>query len=105
MKPVYLSRHVSQRMIERGTNRLEVEEAIRRGRQVPAKEGKIAFRLNLRFEQTWKGKYYGTKQVMPIVAEKADRYVVGHGADVLFLGEFMKITYDPEVDAAYIYLT
>ena len=57
MKPVYFSHHVVQRMIERGTNRTEVEEAIRRGRQVPAKEGKTAFRLNLRFEQSWKGKY------------------------------------------------
>ena len=76
MKPVYLSAHVAQRMIERGTNRQEVEEAIRRGRQIPAKEGKIAFRLNLRFEQTWKGRYYGTKQVMPIVSEKPERYVV-----------------------------
>ena len=63
-------------MIERGTNRREVEEAIQRGNPVPAKEGKMAFRLNLRFEQTWKGKYYGTNQVMPIVSEKPDRYVV-----------------------------
>ena len=63
-------------MIERGTDRQEVEDAIRRGRQVPAKEGRTAFRLNLRFERTWKGRYYGTKQVMPIVAEKPDRYMV-----------------------------
>lgn len=63
-------------MIERGTNRQEVEQAIRRGRQVPAEAGRIAFRLNLRFEKSWKGKYYGTKQVMPIVAELPDRYVV-----------------------------
>lgn len=63
-------------MIERGTTRQEVEAAIRRGRILPAKAGKSAFRLNLRFEQIWKGKYYGTKQVMPIVAELPDRYVV-----------------------------
>ena len=76
MKRVYFSHHVLERMIERGTNQQEVEDAIRRGRQVPAREGKLAFRLNLRFEQAWKGKYYGTKQVMPIVSEKPDRYVV-----------------------------
>ena len=68
MKPVYFSHRVAQRIIESGTNRPEVEEAIRRCRQVPAKEGKIAVRLNLRFEQNWKGKYLGTKQVMPIVS-------------------------------------
>ncbi len=76
MKSVYFSHHVLQRMTERGTDRHEVEEAIRRGREVPAEKGRIAFRLNLRFEKTWKGKYYGTKQVMPIVSEKPDRYVV-----------------------------
>ncbi|MBU6400062.1 MAG: DUF4258 domain-containing protein [Verrucomicrobia bacterium] len=76
MKPVYFSHHVAQRMIERGTNRQELERAIRHGRQVPAKAGKVAFRLNLRFEQIWKGKYYGTKQVMAVVSEKADRFVV-----------------------------
>jgi hypothetical protein len=63
-------------MIERGATRQEVEAAIYRGRPIPAKAGKMAFRMNLRFEQTWKGKYYGTKQVMPIVAELPDRYVV-----------------------------
>ena len=73
MKPIYFSRHVLERMMEPGTNREEVEQAIRRGRQVPAKEGRTTFRLNLRFEQVWKGKYYGTKQVMPIVSEKPDR--------------------------------
>jgi hypothetical protein len=76
MKPVCFSHHVLQRMAERGASRQEVEDAIRRGQRVPAREGKVAFRLNLRFEQTWKGRYYGTKQVMPIVSEKTDRYVV-----------------------------
>jgi len=76
MKPIYFSHHVLQRMTERGRTRHEVEAAIRQGRPVPAKAAKTAFRLNLRFEHTWKGKYYGTKQVMPIVAELPDRYVV-----------------------------
>jgi hypothetical protein len=76
MKPIYFSHHVIERMTERGATRQEVEAAIRHGRTVPAKAGKTSFRLNLRFEQTWKGKYYGTKQVVPIVAESPDRYVV-----------------------------
>ncbi len=63
-------------MKERGTSREEVEQAIRHGSRAPAREGRTAFRLNLRFEQRWKGKYYGTKQVLPIVSERPDRYVV-----------------------------
>ena len=43
---------------------------------MPAKEGRTAFRINLKFEQLWKGKYYSTKQVMPIVVERPDRYIV-----------------------------
>lgn len=53
MKPIYFSHHVLQ----------------------TAKAGKAALRLNLRFEKTWKGKYYGTKQGMAIVAELPDRFV------------------------------
>jgi hypothetical protein len=76
MKPIEFSDHALERMIERGTTRPEVEEAIRHGREAPARSGKIAFRLNLQYQDTWKGKYYGTKQVSPIVVEEMERFVV-----------------------------
>lgn len=65
MKPIDFSDHVLQRMIERGTTRQEVEDAVRRGRQVPAREGKIAFRLNLR--------YQGTRKILWHQTSRADR--------------------------------
>jgi len=34
------------------------------------------YRLNLEFKREWDGRYYGIQQVVPIVAEKHDRYVV-----------------------------
>ena len=45
MKRVYFSRHVARRMIERGTTEHEIQQTIRDGRQVPAREGKIAQRV------------------------------------------------------------
>jgi hypothetical protein len=42
----------------------------------PAKKGRLAFRKNFSYTGAWKGKYYQIKQVMPIVAEEADEFVV-----------------------------
>jgi len=63
-------------MPSRGTTREEVEATIRSGEPAPAKKGRRAFRKNFPFGNYWKGRYYGTKQVMPIVMEEAERLVV-----------------------------
>lgn len=76
MKPIFFSKHALENMTDRGANRDEVEQAIRLGEQVPAKQGRNAFRRNFLFENNWKGKFYQAKQVMPIVVEKPDRWIV-----------------------------
>jgi hypothetical protein len=63
-------------MLKRGVTRTEVATAIREGEIAPAKEDRLAFRKNFPFESDWKGKYYEMKQVMPIVTEEAERFVV-----------------------------
>ncbi|MBI4676171.1 MAG: hypothetical protein HY748_01170 [Elusimicrobia bacterium] len=63
-------------MGDRGATRTEVQEAIRSGESLPAKKGRLAFRKNFPFNAAWKGKRYGTKQVMPIVVEEAGELVV-----------------------------
>ena len=60
----------------RGATPQEVEAAIRSGERVPAKAGRQAYRKNFPFESEWKGRYYETRQVMPIVVEEAERIVV-----------------------------
>lgn len=52
------------------------EQAIREGEEVPAKKGRLAFRKNLLFHSIWKMKYYEIKQVMPIVIEESEQWVV-----------------------------
>lgn len=76
MKPIVYSQHACDQMSNREVTETEVEMAILEGEIVPAKKGRLGFRKNFRFESEWKGKYYEIKQVMPIVAEEQDQYVV-----------------------------
>jgi len=76
MKPVIFSTHALEQMVDRGAQHSEVEMAINEGEEVPAKQGRRAFRKNFSFNDTWKGRYYDVKQVMPIVAEEPDTWVV-----------------------------
>ncbi|MBI2829795.1 MAG: DUF4258 domain-containing protein [Chloroflexi bacterium] len=76
MKSVDFSPHALERMPSRGTNQQEVEAVIRTGEMIPAKQGRIAFRKNLPFESKWKNRYYETKQVVAVVKEETERFVV-----------------------------
>jgi len=68
--------HMVLRMADRGASKEEVELAIRAGECVPAKKGRLSFRKNFSYNDIWKGKFYQAKQVMPVVAEEPDRFVV-----------------------------
>lgn len=63
-------------MADRGANEAEVERAVREGEEIPAKQGRRAFRKNFPFNSEWKGRHYELKQVMPVIADEADRLVV-----------------------------
>ena len=76
MKSIVYSQHALDQMFNREVSEYEVETTIREGEMAPAKRGKLAFRKNFSFKSEWKGKYYEIKQVMPIVAEEQDQYVV-----------------------------
>ena len=76
MKTVVFSTHALDQMADRGTDRAEVEKAVHEGEEIPAKQGRRAFRKNFPFHSQWKGRYYELKQVAPIVVEEPDRWVV-----------------------------
>ena len=76
MKPIHFSPHARDQLADRGTNQAEVEETIRIGEQVEVRYGRLAFRKNFAYDQSWKGKMYSTKQVKPIVTEESDRLVI-----------------------------
>jgi hypothetical protein len=76
VKPIVYSQHALDQMLKREVTKTEIEITIREGEMVPAKKGRLAFRKNFSFKSEWKGKYYEIKQVMPIIAEEQDEYVV-----------------------------
>ncbi|MBI5409788.1 MAG: DUF4258 domain-containing protein [Nitrospirae bacterium] len=75
-KAVRFSRHALDNMADRGASEEEVELTIRTGERSPAKKGRLSFRKNFSYDAMWKGKRYQAKQVMPIVVEEPDRFVV-----------------------------
>ena len=75
-KHIKFSQHALDNMADRGASKEEVELAIRAGECVPAKKGRLSFRKNFSYNDIWKGKFYQAKQVMPVVAEEPDRFVV-----------------------------
>ncbi|MBI4227424.1 MAG: hypothetical protein HY600_04000 [Candidatus Omnitrophica bacterium] len=75
-KPIVFSQHANDQLADRGATVPEVELAIREGERGPAKRGRLAFRKNFAFGRSWKGVYYESKQVAPIVVEESGRLVV-----------------------------
>ena len=63
-------------MAERGATEREVEEAIRTGERLTARRGLTAFRRNFEYGMEWNRNYHQIKQVMPVVPEEPDRFVV-----------------------------
>ena len=76
MKRVVYSEHALEQMKERGVSRNEVEEAIHKGERAKANKGRLSFRYNFQFAAKWIGKEFAIKQVMPIVVEENNNYVV-----------------------------
>jgi hypothetical protein len=75
-KAITFSQHAMEQLFDRGATENEVEQTIREGEVLPAKKGRCAFRKNFPFQAVWKGKCYEIKQVMPIVIEESERWVV-----------------------------
>ena len=75
-KPITLSLHAREKMLDRGASQGEVEVAIRMGNAEPVRKGRMLFRKNFAFNRQWRGKSYAVKQVAPVVAEEPDRLVV-----------------------------
>jgi hypothetical protein len=76
MKRIVFSPHAREQVILRGATEAEVQVAILEGERGAARQGRIAFRKNFAFRSEWKGRYHETKQVVPIVVEEEDSFVV-----------------------------
>ena len=76
MKPIRFTKHALAQCLERGTNELEVTEAILNGNQKPAKRGRLEYRYDFQFNGEWQERSYSIKRVSPIIAESDTEIVV-----------------------------
>jgi hypothetical protein len=75
MKPIRLTKHAQEQCIERGTNEVEILEAVRTGTRKLAKQGRYQYQANFQYNAEWQGKFYAIKRVVPIVSE-TDRELI-----------------------------
>ena len=75
-KAICFTQHALLRMKERGSREEDVRLAIAIGEREPAQRGLYQYRLNVEFLREWDGRYYGVQQVVPVVAEEENRFVV-----------------------------
>jgi len=75
-KSVYFTRHALDQMKERKATEDEVIEAIRHGNWSPAEKGRLTTTKTFPFNSEHYGRYYTTKEVVPIFLEEAERIVV-----------------------------
>jgi hypothetical protein len=76
MKPIRLTTHALEQLVERGATEAEVREAIQRGVREPVKRGRFMVRLNFQYNSEWQGRFYAIKQVAPVVVEAQNEVVV-----------------------------
>lgn len=63
MATVQYTMHALDQIMLRGATREEVEAAVERGEQFPAKHGRTGFRRNFSGEHRWRGRLFDTKQL------------------------------------------
>ena len=83
MKRIVLSPHARAQIVLRGATEAEARAAVLEGERLPARLTRTAFRKNFPFRSEWKGRYYETKQVMPIAVEEEDTVVVVTDEDTI----------------------
>jgi len=75
-KPIRLSEHAKEQLSFRGTNEVEISEAIRSSAWGAADLGRLECSKNFAYNKEWNNKHYKTKQVKPIFAEEPNEIVV-----------------------------
>lgn len=75
-KQIIFSNHARIKMADRGATEDDVITAIKEGSAEPARKGRLLFRKNIAFDNTWRGTHYSVKQVAPVVAKDNDKIVV-----------------------------
>ncbi|MBI4232502.1 DUF4258 domain-containing protein [Candidatus Peregrinibacteria bacterium] len=76
MKPIHFSQHALDQTRERKAKKEEVEYAIRKGDWKSAEKDRMSSSYTFSFESEHYGRYYKSKDVVPIFIEESDRIEV-----------------------------
>ncbi len=68
--------HARERMVERGATEDEVRVTVEQGERFPARFGRTGFRRNFPFDDEWRGRHYGTKQVEAFAVREGPDWLV-----------------------------
>ena len=73
---IRLHPHAQGRLAERGATEAEVVATVEQGESFPAKRSRTGFRRNFVFENTWRGRWYATKQIEAYAIEEDSWLVI-----------------------------
>ena len=76
MKPIYFTKHASKQMKSRGASDEEVIKVIQSTTWQPAEKERLTASLSFPFNSEHYGRFYASKEVVPIFVEERDRIVV-----------------------------
>lgn len=75
-KPIYFTKHAREQIRERNATEEEVAEAIRQSDWQPAERGRLTTSKTFPFGREHYGRYYESKEVVPIFADEEASIVV-----------------------------
>jgi hypothetical protein len=75
-KPIYFTHHALEQMKERQATENEVIETIRNSKWVSAEKGRLTASKLFPFQREHYGRYYASKEVVPVFTEEIERIVV-----------------------------
>ena len=76
MKEVVFTKYSKESMRKRGVLEEEVKIAISKASWQPSKWGRLECTLEFQYDKEWNGKFYHTKQVVPVFVEEETRIVI-----------------------------
>ncbi len=76
MKEIVFTKHSIESMRKRGVLEEEVKTTISKAPWQPSKWGRFECALEFQYDREWNGKFYHTKQVIPVFVEETKRIIV-----------------------------
>ncbi len=75
-KPIRMSGHALQQAQYRGTNEVDVINAIRSSEWKQAEQDRLECRMNIPYNKEWNGTVYSTQQIRPIFVDDEKKITV-----------------------------